>query len=296
MSSERPPPIRDSSPEAGGDWLFQRSGQVFGPVPTQVLVQMLYRGELTGGTPVAGDDGAFRPLAEIPVFLVHVKKAEAQLRVEAEVTGARLLRRRRRVLRGAAVALAAAALLGAGAYGAHWLATAKPWQKRSALLEDFGGGIQLAMAARVGGGRHDTATDEVEVPIGPAPGEATRPPRRNAPAAGSAAAKASGAGGGELVAAQYDVTHIQAVVAREQRMLAPCLRAEAARSPDFTGEIPLEFAIGNDGHVAQLWIDEPRFKHGELHDCLMRALRTWPFKPFPGQRPTVSLSFRVGVR
>jgi hypothetical protein len=295
MSSQRPPSIRDSSLAASGDWLFQQSGQVFGPVPAHVLVKMLYRGELTGATPVAGDDGVFRPLGKIPAFLVHVKKAEAQLRVEAEVTGARLLRRRRRILRGAAVALVAAALLGAGAYGAHWLATAKPWQRRSALLEDFGGGIQLAMAARVGGGRHVSAMEEVEVPVEPAPGGVTSSPRRSAFATGSTTAKASGAEG-DLVAAQYDVAHIQAVVAREQRMLAPCLRAEAARSPDFRGEIPLEFAIGNDGRVAQLWIDEPRFKHGELHDCLLRALRTWPFKPFPGQRPTVSLSFSVGAR
>ncbi len=295
MISERPPPPSDSSPDAGGEWLFQRSGQVFGPVPAHALVQMLYKGELTAATPVAGDDGAFRPLSEIPAFLVHVKKAEAQFRVEAEVTGARLLKRRRRILRGSAVALVASVLLGLGGYGAHWLATEKPWQKRSALLEDFGGGIQLVMAARVGSGRHAAAMDEVEVPVEPAPGEVARPSRRHAPAAHTGGGKASGEG--DLVAAaQYDVTQIQAVVAREQRTLAPCLRAEAEHSPDFRGEIPLEFAIGNDGRVAQLWIDEPRFKHGPLHDCLLRALRTWPFKPFPGQRPTVSLSFRIGAR
>jgi hypothetical protein len=101
--------------------------------------------------------------------------------------------------------------------------------------------------------------------------------------------------GGDLVAApRYDAARIQAVVAREQRSLAACFREEAARSPDFRGDVPLEFAVGNDGRVAALWIDEPRFRQGPLRDCLLAALGRWRFDPFPGQRPTVSLAFRIG--
>jgi hypothetical protein len=58
--------------------------------------------------------------------------------------------------------------------------------------------------------------------------------------------------------------------------------------------VPVEFAVGNDGRVAQLWIDEPRFREGPLRDCLARALEAWRFDPFPGQRPTVSLAFGIG--
>ena len=83
-------------------------------------------------------------------------------------------------------------------------------------------------------------------------------------------------------------------MAREQRTLAPCFKAEAQRSPDFFGDVPIEFAIANDGRVVQLWIDEPRFRAGELKDCLAKALAGWRFEPFPGQRPTVSLAFRIG--
>jgi hypothetical protein len=295
MSSERPPPIQPPPAQSGREWLFQRSGQVFGPVGTADLIQMLYRGELNGETPIAGDDGAFRPLSEIPSFLVHAKKAEAQLRVEAEVTGARLLRRRQRLWRIATAALLSLVLLGAGTYGAYWLATVKPWQKRSALLEDFGDGISLVMPARVGGGHHAAA--EVDVPVGTpfatAPGEGSAPRRAQAPAptAGKSAASQSA-----VVVAHYDQSHIQALTQHEQPTLVPCLRAESKRSPDFKGDIPIEFAIGNDGRVTLLWIDEPRFKHGELFDCLLRTLKTWPFRPFSGERPTVSLSFRIGAR
>ncbi len=101
-------------------------------------------------------------------------------------------------------------------------------------------------------------------------------------------------GGGALVAQHFDVKRIQAVVAREQRNLVPCFRAEATRSPEFQGDVPIEFAIGNDGRVAQLWIDEPRFRKGPLEACLVGALAAWRFDPFPGQRPTVSVAFRIG--
>jgi hypothetical protein len=99
-----------------------------------------------------------------------------------------------------------------------------------------------------------------------------------------------------VVQASWDQADLEGVVARQQRTLAPCLRQEAARSSDFAGEIPIEFAIGNDGRVKTLWIDEPRFKHGALHECLQEALRGegWRFRPFPGQQPVVALVFRIG--
>jgi len=159
--------------------------------------------------------------------------------------------------------------------------------RTSALLEDFGAGIRIASAARVGVSRREPADDLVEVTLaGP---DAPRRPSRRATPAGSGAVE-----GGDLVLAQFDERKIQAVVGREQRTLAPCFRAEAQRSPEFAGDVPIEFAIGNDGKVVQLWIDEPRFKQGALHDCLQSALAAWRFDPFPGQRPTVSLAFRIG--
>jgi hypothetical protein len=118
--------------------------------------------------------------------------------------------------------------------------------------------------------------------------------KRGAGAAGGAGAPHAAADGGDLVAAQYDPARIQAVVAREQRTLAECFKAEASRSPDFAGNIPIEFAVGNDGRVSQLWIDVPQFKSGPLKDCLVRKLAAWRFDTFPGQRPTVALSFGIG--
>jgi hypothetical protein len=272
-----------------GEWLFKRTGKVFGPVPSRRLVEMLYRGELDADTPISTGDGTWQTLADVPAFMVHVRKAEAALRVEREVTGARMLRQRRHRRGAIAVALVLLAAMGAGGYAA-WVFAAKA-PERNALLEDFGSGIRISVAATIGTGRR-AADDEITVDIERV--EPGRPARRGGGAASPATPPRGQLDGGDLVAAQYDPARIQAVVGREQRTLAECFKAEAARSPDFSGNIPLEFAVGNDGRVAQLWIDEPRFKSGPLKDCLAKKLGAWRFDSFPGQRPTVALTFGIG--
>lgn len=286
--------LHDDPALDGGEWLFRRDGQVFGPVDSRALVAMLYRGEIDGGTAISSGDGGWAPLGETPLFVVHVKKAEAGLRVEREVTGARALRARKHRARLVLLGLAALVLVGGAVGGALYVAAGKA-SDTSPLLQDFGAGIRIASAARVGVSQRADA-DEFEVPADGPPSPGAQPQRRRAktaPAAAGAAPSGS-VDGGELVAAQFDPKRIQAVVGREQRTLAPCFRAEAERSPEFRGDVPIEFAIGNDGKVAQLWIDEPRFKEGPLRACLQKALAGWRFEPFPGQRPTVSLAFGIG--
>jgi GYF domain 2 len=288
--------LQDDPRLDGGEWLFRRDGHVFGPIDSRALAAMLYRGEIDARTAVSSGDGAWSALGEVPAFLVHAKKAAAGLRVEREVTGSRMLRaranRRRLVL---FVVTAVVLVVGAGG-GALWFARRSA--ATSPLLEDFGAGIRIASAARVGVSTHD-AEDEFEVPIDAREPSGAPPQRRRtrpAPAPGPAARgpAAGSVDGGELVAASFDPRKIQQVVGREQRNLAPCFRAEAERSPEFRGNVPIEFVIGNDGKVSQLWIDEPQFKEGPLRECLVKALAAWRFDSFPGQRPTVSLAFGIG--
>ena len=277
------PPLEAAPP---GEWLFEKDGQIYGPVAGAVLVDLLSRGEVDRRTPVAPGEGSYRPLGEVAEFLVHVRKAEARLRVEREVTGARLVARRRRLRRALLLSLLCLAAAGGAAWLASRLARERPWEARSALLEDFGGGIAIAAPARVGGRRAPRA-EEVDLP----PVEEPSPAREAAPSRLPPTRPREG-----LVQSSWDGAAIQAVVAREQHTLVPCIRADAERSRDWSGEIPIEFAIGNDGRVAQLWIDGPRKSVPELRNCLRSALERWSFRPFPGERPVVSLSFRVGAR
>jgi hypothetical protein len=290
-----PVPDFDDPALAGGEWLFRRAGEVFGPLDSRGLAAMLYRGELDGTTPVSSGDGRWQPLAEVPLFRLHTRKAEAALRVEREVTGARLLRLRRR-RRGVVLVLALCLALVAGAGVAAYLLSPTRGPV-SPLLEDFGQGIRVASARVVVGGARRADADEVEVTLdprgGPAPHRTDRPDRIARPAA-RAAQQPAAPSQGELVAVQFDAGKIQAVVNREQRTLVPCFREEAIRSADFRGQVPLEFAIGNDGRVAALWIDEPRLRDGPLRECLLATLSAWRFDPFPGQRATVQLAFSIG--
>jgi hypothetical protein len=52
--------------------------------------------------------------------------------------------------------------------------------------------------------------------------------------------------------------------------------------------------VGNDGKVVKLWVDHPKYSEGPLSQCLLRELQKWPFKPYPGEQATVSLSFTIG--
>ncbi len=273
----------------GGEWLYRRDGEVFGPFDSRHLAAKLYQGEIDGGTPVSPDGGRWAPVGEVPIFRLHARKAEAALRVEREVTGARqLVHRKRRRNTALVVGLAVAAVAGAG-LAAYLLAPGRG--RVSPLLEDFGEGIRIASARVVTGSVR--RAEDVEVEVSLQPGQAARPARADRPAR-PAARGAVADPGDELVAAHFNVGRIQSVVNREQHTLAPCFREEAARSADFRGQVPLEFAIGNDGRVAALWIDEPRFRDGPLRECLLRSLAAWRFDPFPGQRPTVQLAFSIG--
>ncbi len=281
----------------GGDWLFQRDGQVYGPVEGRRLAALLYRGEVSAATLVSSGDGAWRPLVQVGPFLVHVGKAEAVLRVEQEVTGARLLLARRARTRSASLVVGAL-LLVAGAAGVAFL-LGRGGAGRSPLLEDFGAGITIAVPARVAVAR-GVAVDEVEVELAAA---STRPPgaaaatRPGAPSPLDPAPGGRTAGaveGGDLVDSQFDAGRIQAVVGAQQRTLARCLREQSARDPDFSGEVPLEFTVGNEGRVVRVAVTDPRLRQGALRDCFEQVLSAWSFDRFPGQRPTVSLVFRVG--
>lgn len=290
----------------GGDWLFRQGEMVLGPVPAQQIVAKLYSGELSGSSEIAPlGQNRFRPLGQEPFFKVHLAKAEAKLRVDALAQAERSRASRSRNTKIAIVALVALLVAIGAASAARYLAIHNPLKSEDAYAD-------ISMEPPVIGRAHARKSDEelVDYPAG-GTSTGTRRETSTSRSGGSrseraVASRASASqGGGKLNSAsedpdgmqtaQFDRSAINAVVASKQRTLYGCLSDEARRNPSIAGQkIPIEFVIGNDGHVSKLWVDNPAFKTGPLADCMLGELRKWPFKPYEGEQATVGLSFKVG--
>ncbi len=88
------------------------------------------------------------------------------------------------------------------------------------------------------------------------------------------------------------MAHIQQVLKKQSRTLFPCIKAEVART-GFKGTIPFEFVVTNAGRVGKIWIDNRQLRGTPLEACFQRTMARWRFKPFAGERPTVSQSFTI---
>ena len=298
----------------GGPWLFRKEGLVLGPVTAEQLVKQLYAGELDGQTPISRvGEGRFRLLGEVDAFRKDVARAAVRAKVRAELVAEAERRARTRARRvgmfagGTLLAALLAFLAG------RWLALDNPF-KNPVSAAYRGLEVQLddvrISVARV----QDAQGDMVESPyVAPPPGArkvpekpvaeqarlepAHHPQRPAAAVAGARSAERRGVDGADadgLQTGQFDRNSINLVVAAYKKTLHGCLVAEAEKRPGLAAKIPIEFVIGNDGKVNKVWVDHPSFQAGTLPECLLRELRKWPFKPYPGEQATVSLSFKIG--
>jgi hypothetical protein len=278
----------------GGDWLYRQGGLVLGPVSGQELVKRLYAGGLDAHTEVGlVGSGDFHPVSETEALRLFLAKAQAKWRVDALDRRVREQARRVRNVRLAGVAAVAAVGAVAAWAGAQYLAVHNPWRKDSGepTITVEPPTITLARARR-------RDEDLVDYPLDKVGGGA-RPGRTSGPGGTHAGAHPAGQpseadADGLNTAPQFDRAAIMAVVAQKQRALYPCFAEEARRAPGLNARIPVEFTIGNDGHVTKVWVDHAQYQEGPLPDCLLRELQKWPFHPYEGERANVGLSFTVG--
>ncbi|MDC0707814.1 AgmX/PglI C-terminal domain-containing protein [Stigmatella sp. ncwal1] len=287
-------------------WLFRQGDLVLGPLSGQQLVEKLYTGELTGDTLVAPPGVRdFQRLDSMEGFRVHVARAAAKMRVDAEMRLVNERKRRKRTLIGSTLGVVTLVLVGLAVWAGRRFAVHGP-----------------------GGGEDEYADISVEMPTitlaqapsededllaYPTQGAPSRPPDK-APGTGpskpvAAASPASAAvpkkprsgsvstePDGLDMGVSFDQGAINKVVATNQRTLFRCFKEEAERRPGFAAKVPIEFVIGNDGRVNKLWVDHPQLKDGALHKCLLGELQRWPFKPYKGSLASVGLSFTVGKK
>jgi hypothetical protein len=293
-------------------WLFRQGDLVLGPLSGQQLVEKLYTGEMTADTLVAPPgDRNFTRMGDVETFQVHVARAQAKARVDADVRVGNQRAVRKRLILGGITAVVTLAL-GIGAWqAARWAAVHGPGGEE----DEFAGiSVELPtiMLAQARKGDEDLIAYPSSAPRPPdkAGGSEARPkpgttpgsttPTTPASAVASRTEKKPPAGSTEpdglQMGAQFDQDSINRVVKKNTDTLKRCLKEEAERQPGLFAKIPLEFVIGNDGHVSQLYVDNSQFKKGPLYECLLTELKKWPFKAYEGERASVGLAFTVGKK
>ncbi len=287
-------PPKEVDAPLSGDWLYRQEGLVLGPVSGQELVKRLFEGALDGQTEVTLVGAHhFRRVSDTEALRLVLAKAQAKWRVDAMD---RQVRERARKLRNVRLAVVAglAAVGAAGAWaGARYLAVHNPWRTESGEAT-ISVEAPIITLARARGRDEDLVAYPLDRP------SATGRPGRTAPGVpGRSVAHGPGQSSeadpdGLNTAPQFDRAAIMAVVAQKQRALYPCFAEEARRAPGLNARIPVEFTIGNDGHVTKVWVDHAQYQEGPLPDCLLRELQKWPFRPYEGERANVGLSFTVG--
>ncbi|HYO52546.1 AgmX/PglI C-terminal domain-containing protein [Archangium sp.] len=292
-------------------WLYRQGDLVLGPLTGHQVVEKLYAGELTGETEVsASGPSGFRKLKELDAFRLHVSKAAVKQRVEAEARALHSRRTRQRLIAGGFAVMVLGGL-GVGAWQiARYSAVYLPGVEGNELsiqveapiitvakrsepeeLFEYPGEPRQRTPDRTS----ETAPDKPQKPDKVASASLTQKPDRR-PTGGRPAGKVSTEPDGMSTEVNYDQAAINRVVKQNQSSLYRCFKEEAERRPGFAAKVPLEFTIGNDGRVAQLWVDHPQLKKGPLFDCLLGEMKKWPFKAYTGERATVNLAFTIGKK
>jgi hypothetical protein len=273
----------------GGEWTFKQNDMVFGPLPARLIVEKLYQGEVDGDTLVSPSEqeGTFTPLREVPFFAVHVAKAEARLRVKRDSDEFRTKEAvGRRVRTGVIAGLILGTLTVAGG-GAYYVAVERHHRLQREIDEIPITANPPELAGSEGSGASD---EEVSIPVPGAPPGTARRVHRSAAVAGPAGHPTTDG----LAAINYDKNSIIGAEVRQKPQLIPCIKQQLQRQPTFRGDIRFTVALGNDGKVAKLWMDDSQFKEGPLQECFFQKMSGWRFVAYEGERATLSDSFRVG--
>ena len=280
-------------------WLYRQSDLILGPVPAKQIIDKLYKGELGASSEVQlMGSGAFRPLSEVAEFRIHLAKAAAKQRVDAQAEAHQATQKKRLVravvglavvllLIGAGVAavgryLAVHSLTGKSTEELAWgdITVDSPTIKRAKRTLDD----ELVVYNDSHGTKKPPPVAQANVPR---PERPTPGPQPTGPKPKPGAEDPEGLSMGEV-----DEAGINAVVARHKPTLVPCIRQVA--KPGVVAKIPIEFAISENGKVTKVWVDNTDFKDPGLTECLLKELQKWPFKA--GAGASVNLSFNVGKR
>ncbi|MCK6552056.1 AgmX/PglI C-terminal domain-containing protein [Myxococcota bacterium] len=283
----------DKARTLDSDWLYNKGGQVFGPIKPRELLELLYSGEIDAETPVALSEGDFQPLSRYGVFRVHLPKVAAhqqelaeQRAHEAAATKARL--QKRIIWAVLAVVVASGSAWGLWTYvrtvkEAHARAEAKA--KEAALLKE----IEDLMSS--------VTIEPPLVALVDEPAEAPEPGakrKRRAVARFSTGGTGAPVGGGT---GELKRDEIMAGIARVFPGFKRCIVEQIQRDPESVPEqIVLSFSIDNEGVVRGVTLSERALRGTPIWDCMGTQMGQVRFRKFKGEVQNVEYPISIGRR
>lgn len=275
-------------------WLFRQGDLILGPVPTKALVDKLFTAEVNGLTEVQMmGSGIFRKLREVPELKVHLAKAEAKQRVDAQAEVHAKTRSKRLVT---IIGVVTGILMVTGIAVAFLGSYLAVHGSTSSADELAWGDITIDAPTVTRAQRN--ADDEFVEYTGTGRKPPPRVPTGNTPPTpanpGTPKPKMGTADSDGMAMGEVDQDAINSVIAKFKPTLIPCIK-EVAKPGMPPTQIPIQFTVNESGKVSKVWVDNPDFKSGPLPECLMRELAKWPFKA-QGTSASVGFAFNIGKK
>jgi|GEM_PF-2466717 len=279
----------DAVQRLDSDWLYQVNGQVFGPVKPKELLEMLYRAEITAETPVASEDGDFRPLRHFAVLRSHLPKVERHLEERAQHHKEERAESKKRLKKRLAWATAAIVLALVGSLGIAYAvrsrrlaaAEAEKVAKEQALkqeLEDLLASVTIEPPL-------------INVVEEPAPSK-TRSRRARRRAKSRAVARFSGgnAGTGDLTR-----TEIMQGVGRAFKGFKRCIVQQMQRDKETVPEqIVLTFSVNNKGRAQNVSLTDRFLRRSPLKGCMATQLGKVRWRAYTGEVQNIEYPITIG--
>lgn len=273
-----------AAPQSKG-WLYRHKEQLRGPVPEDVLVQKLIRGEIDLKTPVAREGGDFYPAGQVAAFAPHLADIKKHARKRAAAA-------RRKVL----LILALPVLAGL-AVGGYFLKQAldrqaenqariaeKRAQERAAKQAEIARILQAEKPKPVA---LVSLGDIKDFKVG---GSGKRRARARTTAGGDSLKTPS------FSSCQRSQQEIFGVLQRHLTKINVCVQDEKQR--DKRGLLPptlnLDFVVNPTGRVSDFVISDRHYRRGPMNNCMIKAFKTIRFPAAGGSNCPVTIPIRIG--
>ncbi|MCX7945003.1 MAG: AgmX/PglI C-terminal domain-containing protein [Deltaproteobacteria bacterium] len=298
---------------SGKGWLYKQNDMLYGPVPSQVIADLINKGILNANSEIAIEDGEWKKIKDIKHFNQFIIQYEARKRREAIE---REERRQKRLgilllLIKITSALLIFSIIGMAGYFGYKKFILPRKDVRSPIEDDSVEITGVTMdewlekhppLVALGTRKIETKTEEAKVE------EKLSKDTIKKGRTGKEKKGTKDTDKGTKVAKadiptqkspesdmpeQLTDAEIYEMIQKNISKLFICIREELQRTPDLRGEILIEFVIKNDGRIGDLKIEDPRFASGPMYDCFLKKLMMWKFRSFYGERKIVKYPFYI---